>query len=83
MLRLVCRSFQAAIDDHCSVRHAWSCFWDLTEEYVYTFVFAGLSILISGVLAISIVFVKRRGRSRSVSESTDIAQLPTGDVFSP
>jgi len=31
-LRLVCRSLQALIDEHCSIRHAWSEFWGLTDE---------------------------------------------------
>ncbi|XP_067941068.1 monocarboxylate transporter 14-like [Watersipora subatra] len=45
---------------------------DVTYSYVATFIFAGVSIAVSGVLAISIVFINRTKRARSVSESTDI-----------
>ena len=46
--------------------------WDMTRTYTSTFVFTGISIMFSGILAVIIAVVKRGNRTRSVSESTDI-----------
>lgn len=50
--------------------------WDMTGQYVHTFVFAGLSIVASAVFSIAIVFVRQKSRSRAVSESADIVPGP-------
>jgi len=46
--------------------------WDMTQSYTSTFIFTGVSIIFSGILALVIALVKKDPRTRSTSESTDI-----------